>query len=271
MKKTKSNKKQTKEELLKRNSYQEVQKLKPIDDVFFQKLVEDKNVCEEILRIILEDERLEVLWVVAQDSIKNLYGRSVRLDALCRLGSGELCNIEVQKSSKDDQIRRVRYNASCITANNTKVGSDFIDVPDVTMVYISTFDIFDKGRTIYHCKTVIEETGNVVDNGLREIYVNTKVDDGSTIAELMKCFMQEQVDNKKFPFLSKSVWYYKNDEGGLEVMCQVVEDYANEVVSKEIVDAVESIMENLKLSVDEACAALNYTLEKYNTAKSLIS
>lgn len=207
----------------------EVQKLRPIDDIFFEKIIEDKNVCEEILRIILEDDELEVLSVTPQSSLKNLWGRSVRLDAFCKLGTGKFCNIEVQKSDNDDHVRRVRYNASCITANNTDVGERFINVPDVTMVYISTFDMFDKGRTIYHCRTVIEETNEAVDNGLTEIYVNTAINDGSTIAELMECFLQEQVDNKKFPLLSQRVWYFKNDEGGINAMCKIVEDYANEV------------------------------------------
>ena len=96
------------------------------------------------------------------------------------------------------------------------------------MVYISTFDIFNKGKTIYHCRTVIEETNDAVDNGLKEIYVNTAINDGSTIAELMECFLQEQVDNKKFPLLSNRVWYFKNDEGGINTMCKIVEDYVVE-------------------------------------------
>lgn len=51
----------------------------------------------------------------------------------------------------------------------------FINVPNVTMVYISAFDIFKKGKTIYHCKTVVKETGEAVDNGLMEVYVNTVI------------------------------------------------------------------------------------------------
>ena len=219
---------------------EKVKKLRPIDDVFFEKIIEDKAVCEEILRVILEDEGLEVLSVTPQSSQKNLWGRSVRLDAFCKLGNGSYCNIEVQKSDNDDHVRRVRYNASCITSNNTEVGEKFINVPDVTMVYISTFDIFKKGRTIYHCKTVIEETNDAVDNGLTEVYVNTAVNDGSTIAELMECFMQEQVNNKKFPLLSSRVWYYKNEEGGVNTMCKIVEDYANEVA----LENVKSLFEN---------------------------
>lgn len=218
----------------KNSVFEKVKKLRPIDDVFFEKLIEDRWVCEEILRVILEDGNLQVLSVAPQCNQRNLYGRSVRLDALCKLGNGSICNIEVQTSDNDDHVKRVRYNEACITANNTEVGTKFINVPDVTMVYISAFDIFEKGKTIYHCKTVVEETKEVIDNGVVEIYVNTAIDDGSTIAELMQCFLQEQVNNEKFPQLSRRVWYYKNDEGGKNTMCKIVDDYAQEVALENI-------------------------------------
>ena len=63
---------------------EKVKQLRPIDDVFFEKIIEDKEVCEEILRVILEDNKLEVLSVMPQNNIKNLWGRSVRLDAFCK-------------------------------------------------------------------------------------------------------------------------------------------------------------------------------------------
>lgn len=50
---------------------EKVKKLRPIDDVFFQKIIEDKKVCEEILRTILQDENLEVLTVTPQSNVKN--------------------------------------------------------------------------------------------------------------------------------------------------------------------------------------------------------
>ena len=49
---------------------EKVKKLRPIDDVFFEKIIEDKAVCEEILRVILEDDELEVLSVIPQSSQK---------------------------------------------------------------------------------------------------------------------------------------------------------------------------------------------------------
>ena len=41
-----------------------VKKLRPIDDVFFEVLADDPEVCQEILRTILEDDRLIVEDVI---------------------------------------------------------------------------------------------------------------------------------------------------------------------------------------------------------------
>ena len=85
------------EELIKR-----VRQLRPIDDAMFKKLAESKAVCQEILRVILNDKKLIVEEVISEDSIANIFGRAVRLDALCTLGNGALCNIEIQKENVND-------------------------------------------------------------------------------------------------------------------------------------------------------------------------
>ena len=148
-----------------------VQKLRPIDDAFFQKLMEDRTVCQEMLRVILEEPDLTVEKVVPQNSIRNLQGRSVVLDALCRRADGSYFNLEVQKADDDDHLKRARYNASCITANVTDPGARFERVPDVCVVYISRFDLFKENRTVYHVDSVIRETGTRVDDGLRKLFV----------------------------------------------------------------------------------------------------
>ncbi len=243
-----------------------VRKLRPIDDVFFEKIAEDLAVCQEMLRVILENPTLEVISVTPQKSIKNLWGRSVRLDALCRLADGTLCNVEVQKSDNDDHARRVRYNEACITANNTQVGERFIHVPDVTMVYISTFDMFGQKRTCYHCRTMVDETGIVVDNGLLEIYVNTTIKDGSTISELMECFLQEQIDNEKFPRLSQRVKYLKDDEGGKRIMCDIVEEYARELFEEERKNMVLKMLKR-GMSINDICDIAECDEEYINQLK----
>ena len=99
-----------------------VQEFRLMDDVFFEVFAKDIPACQEILRTILEDDGLIVEEVIVQSSERNLYGRSVRLDALCTLGNGSKCNIEVQRSDRDNHMKRARFNASVITTRSAKPG-----------------------------------------------------------------------------------------------------------------------------------------------------
>ncbi len=205
-----------------------VEKLNIIDDTLFQKMAEDIGFCEEVISTILE-QKVIVKKVTPQNSIKNLQGRSVILDALCVLENGKDCNIEVQKADDDNHVKRVRYNTSCITANITDPGSKFEEVPNVIGIYISKFDMFKSGKTVYHIDRVIRETGKIQDNGLQEIYVNAKIDDGTDVAKLMRIFKEEMLyDFEKFPKVSKRKKQFKESEGGKQEVCDLVENYAKQ-------------------------------------------
>ncbi|MFR2235413.1 MAG: hypothetical protein ACLS55_07815 [Lachnospiraceae bacterium] len=67
----------------KMTSSEEARALNPIDDLMFRKMAEDVGFCEEILRVILEDNELKVLETIPQWTGTNLQGRSVILDAKC--------------------------------------------------------------------------------------------------------------------------------------------------------------------------------------------
>ena len=209
-----------------------VSKLNVIDDIFFHKMVEDIEVCQEILRILLEDNNLEVTENHPQDSLKNLQGKSVILDARCRDSNGRYYNVEVQKADNDDHQRRVRYNGSLNTSAATKTGTDYFNVPDVTIIFISAFDLFTEKRTIYHVERCLKETGTFVDNGFHEIYVNTRVNDGSDIAELMQFFKNSTGYHDNFPRLSDRVRLFKETEEGVTYMSSVIDDYFNSMKEK---------------------------------------
>ena len=71
----------------------EVRALNPIDDLMFRKMAEDIAFCEEILRVILEDNGLKVIETIPQWTGTNLQGRSVILDAKCVKSDGKQVNI----------------------------------------------------------------------------------------------------------------------------------------------------------------------------------
>jgi hypothetical protein len=207
---------------------EEAKKLNPIDDLMFRKMAEDKEFCQEILRVILKDYKLVVLEAVPQWAGTNLHGRSVILDAKCVKGDGTQVDIEVQKSDDDDHQRRVRYNGAILTTNIADPGVKFEKVPDVCVVFISKFDIFEGNLPLYHIDRIVRETQRVVDNGFEEVYVNTKVKDGSEVSELMEVFVDDYAYNDKFPKTSDGKHRYKETEGGLNAMCEIMEKIANE-------------------------------------------
>ena len=198
-----------------------IESLRPIDDTMFQQLMENTDVCTEILRTILDDPALVVKSKNTQKSIGNLRGRSVILDAFCELCDGKLVNIEVQRANNDNHQKRVRYNASLITANTTNTGTPFSQVPDLIMIYISEFDIFRKGRNIYHVERFIKEDHTEVDNGLHEIYLVASKDfseDVSKLGKLLTCFLLKDLKayKKDFPNLVEEFTILKDTktEGG---------------------------------------------------------
>lgn len=222
-----------------------IKKFKPINDIFFEVLADDAAFCQEILRVILEDDKLVVHDVKVQKDVRNLIGRSVRVDVLCTLGDGILCNIEVQRANNDNHFKRIRYNASCITASKTEIGSRFEHVPNVIIVYISEFDILKGGKTTYHIDKVVRETGKILDDGMKTVCVNTKVDDGSLIAELMQLFTQTEISEPKFPVFTKRMNYIKNSERGQEQMCELMEQYAKNRVEEAKKETQDKIIQGM--------------------------
>lgn len=123
--------------------------LRIIDDALFRLMGEKPGVCEEILRTLLDMPQLQVVKVSVQSVVQS-FQRKMTLDALCITQDGRYCNVEVQKGNSNDDIRRTRFHAAALTAKYTPKGADFKNVPDVTIVYISEFDVLKNNQTVTH-------------------------------------------------------------------------------------------------------------------------
>ena len=207
-------------------------------------IAEDKAVCEEILRIILQKPKLKVIDAQTQRFLRNIGAHSVILDLLCEDEDGARINVEMQKTDDDDHVKRVRFNSSNIDTTFTEKGLDYKDFPDIYVIFISKFDMFQEGKTIYHLETIIKETGTSINDGIHRIFVNCAVNDGSDIAELMQYFKNSTGKNNKFPKLSDRVYYFKESKEGADAMTQVVEEYANKKVLERDKETAKSFLQN---------------------------
>lgn len=226
-----------------------ISQLNIMDDVFFQKIAEDKAVCEEMLQIILQKPNLKVVEAQTQRFLRNIRAHSVILDLICQDEDGSYINVEMQKSDDDDHVKRVRFNSSNIDTTFTEKGIDYKEFPDIYVIFISKFDLFKEGRTIYHLNLSIQETGTSVNDGIHRIFLNCAVDDGSDIAELMQYFKNTTGANSKFPKLSNRVKYFKESQEGADTMTQAVEEYFNKRISEHDKETARSLLLN-GVSVD---------------------
>lgn len=80
---------------------EKIKEFRLLDDDFMSKVFEDNFECIElILHIIMQKPDLKVKEARTQYSIKNLLGRSVRLDIYAVDTIGKKYNIEVQRGDK---------------------------------------------------------------------------------------------------------------------------------------------------------------------------
>lgn len=251
-----------------------VQQFNVFDDTFFEMVAKDKEAVEDILRIILHDPELIVTKLIPQNSVKNLYGKSVRLDALCVTGDGRNINVEVQKGDNDNHAKRVRYNASCITANVSEPGENYENINDVYVVYISKFDVFNRKRRLYHVERSFRDKGDVVSvhDGEHLIYANASNDvyaeaEDDDVAELMEFFLHSQGQNDKFCRLTNRVHDLKNNESEVSTMCKLVEDfakeYAKEYAKEQAKEMICALVRKGALSMEIGAEQLDLTTEEF--------
>lgn len=248
---------------------EKIQKFCLMDDTFMSKVFEDKTCAELLLKVILKKE-LTVKEVVTQYTIKNLQGRSVRLDIFAVDNTGKYYNVEVQNESKEAIPKRARYNSSLIDANVTDVGEEFENLSESYVIFITKHDVLKGNKPIYTINRKIEELGNAdFEDESHIIYVNGECKDTTEIGKLMHDFFCRKAEDMNYEVLAERVGYFKNESGGIDAMCEILEEVkresaeeakiesAKEIAVKMITDgslSIEKIAELTSLTVDEVKA-----------------
>jgi len=221
-----ANETQSKMGVLDPEIYERVKNLRIIDDALFRLMASRKEVCQEILRNLLDDDNLEVIEVTPQDEMVSLF-RGVVLDALCKLSDGQYCNIEMQKNDRENDVKRVRFHASIVTTNKTSKGSNFTQIPNVKVLYISTYDALGNNQTVTHVSRCqrIKDSYLPIDDGEDIIFANTEIDDDTKHSRLLKLFLKsESFYDEMFPALSEAMKFYKDTERGQETVSEVTKE-----------------------------------------------
>ena len=239
-------------------------------------LVFDRNIdaTELLLNVILQRKDLRVLEVAAQREYKNPMpgGRSIFIDIYAVDREQKVYNIEVQRASAGADPHRARFHSSMLDTKMLKAKQEFKEIHDSYVIFITAGDVMKAGLPLYHINRVVEETGVYFNDGSHIIYVNGSYkDDNDPIGKLIHDFRCISSVDMFYPELAKQVKYFKETEGGREIVCQIFEELAEKRVTEEKKAFACRLIARGKQTLEEIAEDTDLPLEEIKTLAGIRS
>lgn len=169
----------TSEEVAKR-----FQNLNLSDNFLFGEAMLDEEVCKTVLEIILERK---VYRIVNLSKEKHMdvtgYHKGVRFDVYFEDERETAYSVEMQNRNQYNLPRRSRHYQSVIDVKLLPAGEvDYNQLKDGIIIFICTFDLFDRGLYRYTFENCcLEELGLRLEDGTRKIFLNTEGTNASDV------------------------------------------------------------------------------------------
>ncbi|MCM1182768.1 MAG: hypothetical protein NC337_05290 [Roseburia sp.] len=144
-----------------------------------------------------------------------------------------------------------------------KAGQEFKEIHDSYVIFITADDVIGAGYPLYHVNRTIEETDAYFNDGSHIIYVNGSYkDDDDPVGKLMHDFRCLSSVDMFYPILAKQVKYFKETEGGQEIMCQIFEDLAEKRITEEKKAFARRLIARGKQTLEEIAEDTELPLEE---------
>lgn len=206
-----------------------------MDDFLMNRIMSDTVYGEEFARTLLGiifHRKMGHLSIIPQ---KVEYGldthcHGIRLDVYMDEDEGGIFDLEPDQTqsakSRHSLPRRVRFYHAKIDAAALASGSEYKSLRNVCVIFITTYDPFDKKRMVYTIKNCCTEEPQLpYEDGARTIFLYTKGVNGNPPAELaellryMEDTTEKNVSNENIEKLHQMVQHTKQDaKAGLAYM-----------------------------------------------------
>ncbi len=179
------------QETMKVKSYDE---LEFRDDFMFGKVMQDKELCHDVLECLLQRPIGELKDIQPQREIRyTVDGKPIRLDIYTR-DDNAVYDAEMQKLNKKsiaslELPRRTRFYQASIDMDHMNKSQSYRTLPDSTILFICTFDPFGKGLCKYTFRGRCEEDPEIaIDDGAERIFYNCCYEGEDIPEELRKLY-----------------------------------------------------------------------------------
>ena len=120
------------------------------DDFMFGAVMSEPKHLKPLLEYILGIKIAEITYPEKQKTIDVNYGyKGVRLDVYCEDDEKTVYSVEIQTTDQRNLPKRIRYYRDMIDINILDKGGDYRNLKKSFVIFICTFDYFDKGRYMY--------------------------------------------------------------------------------------------------------------------------
>lgn len=223
---------------------EKIKNLTMMSDILARNVLKDKECCEYILRIIMNDSMLTVLDNQVQVDYKNLHGRSAVLDCVAKSGDGRLFNVEIQQENEGAIPKRARYHLGLMDMNVLNPGEFFDKLPETYIIFVTQDDTLGYKLPIAHVDRIIKENGAEFGDEAHIIYVDSSKHEDTELGRLMHDFHCKAASDMQDGVLAKRIFELKESEKGVEYMCKEMEEIRSEGIAVGLeVGRVEGRME----------------------------
>lgn len=191
------------------------------DDFLFAKVMSDKEICKEFLEKLLKIEIENIEMPENQKTIDLLLeSKGIRLDIYVKDESNTVYNVEMQRGKHRNIPKRLRYYQGNIDLDLINKGDDYKKLAKSYIIFICTFDLFNKGRHKYSFETVCVEDNTIkLEDDSNKIILNTKGIMNDLSEELLEFLEYVEHSDDKTAEKSKGVLVKKIHKRVVEVKC----------------------------------------------------
>jgi len=147
------------------------------DNFLFQNVMQDKTVCKDFIEKLLHIKVKGITYRQYEKTVElSPETKGVRFDIYVETDAGEIIDIEMQTSNKDDDwlSKRARYYGSMLDLSSLAKGKDYAELKNSYVIFVCTFDPFGLGRKLYSFRNTCKEANIELKDGAEKIFLNTK-------------------------------------------------------------------------------------------------
>ena len=181
--------------LMQAKSYDE---LRFTDDFMFGKVMENKELCREVLECLLQRPVGELEDPLPQREYRyTTDGKPIRLDIYTRdkdaVYDAEMQNLGKKTVESLELPRRTRYYQASLDMDHMKKTWNYKALPDSEILFICTFDPFGRGLSQYTFRGLCEEDAGIrINDGATRVFYNCsyKGDDVPEDIRELYCYIE---------------------------------------------------------------------------------